>query len=145
MIMPMVVTVLEGMPAIVRVLVIMGVPMIRVIMGTMLTVGMIVLVGVFITAVLMIVIVSVIVFVLFRHLFVLLMLALRPSCLRGENPIIHHGDAEFAKLEIRFPVLHLPMTIAFSLPLRHSFHDLPLLVGYLHDRQTGVSHQIEIL
>ena len=81
-------------------------------------VGMIVLVGVFIIPVLMIVIVSVVVFVLFRHC-VSSYFLVRTVCL------VPVASCLFA--------------------LGHSFHDFPLLVRHLHNRQTGVSHQIEIL
>ena len=84
----------------------------------MLTVGMIVLILVFMIALMMIVIVSVVVFVLFRHC-VSSYFLVRTVCL------VPVASCLFA--------------------LGHSFHDFPLLVRHLHDRQTGVSHQIEIL
>jgi len=40
-----------------------------------------------------------------------------------------------------YPLLFTPYSLPFR---RHPFHDLPLLVGHLHDRKTRVAHQIEI-
>jgi hypothetical protein len=72
-----------------------------------------------------IVIVAVIMFTFFRHFLSLCCFLPSDYCL--------------------MPVAYCLLSAAYCLFLfRRRFHDLPLLVGHLHDRQPRVTHQIEV-